>query len=119
MKDVSQVYYDGSCSLCSAAIGKVAESTEGAQFSMKDIEKEVLPEGLTPEGVRKEIHVIDGEGRVHKNVDGLLMIAAAYPRYALLVWLGRLPVIKQLLRALYFLFARDRHFWSRIFLPKG
>lgn len=116
------IYYDGSCPMCTAIIGKVDDSSKKEKFSPKDITKESLPQSFTKEQVEKEIHVVDSEGKVYKNVKAILKILEEYPRWKFLATIGRLPVIKQLLSIGYKFVAANRHFLfgptSRVFWLK-
>lgn len=116
------IYYDGSCSMCTAVISKVTDSVHKGKFDPKDITKESLPHNFTKAQVEKEIHVIDSDGRIYKNAEAVLKILEEYPRWKFVVKIGRLPVFKQLLPIGYAGIAANRHFifgsLSRIFWLK-
>ncbi|OGI63434.1 hypothetical protein A2818_00715 [Candidatus Nomurabacteria bacterium RIFCSPHIGHO2_01_FULL_40_12] len=104
------IYYDGSCSMCTAIIGKIDGSSQKGNFNLKDITKASFPQNFTKEEVEKEIHVIDSDGKVYKNAEAMLEILEEYPRWEFLAKIGRLPVIRQLLPIGYKLIAANRHF---------
>ncbi|HSD12540.1 MAG TPA: DUF393 domain-containing protein [Patescibacteria group bacterium] len=103
------VIYDGSCRLCRVTIDRVKKSPAAGEFEFVDFTRDTLPSGVDLPGAKKEIHVIDEHGGVHRNADGMMEILAAGPRWRWLAALGRLPVIRTLLRWGYRLIARYRH----------
>ncbi len=109
MNKKKEVYYDGSCPMCTALVGKVSHSKKGAEFVMEDITKGSRPQHTTFEEVNKEIHVVDESGKVHKNADAMLEILHSYPQWRWLVWLGRLPVMRHILYIGYGIISRHRH----------
>ena len=71
---MKKIVYDGSCKLCTISIDKVRKSSSGGEFEYIDYTKDGLPEGIDKDEAAKEIHVVDHEGRVHKNADGMMEI---------------------------------------------
>ena len=108
------IYYDGSCNMCNLIIKKVDNLSQKKVFDPKDITKDPLPQNITKSAAEKEIHVVDENGKVYKNAEAILQILEEYPRWKLLVKLGRLPIIKQLLPLGYKLIAAHRH---SLFVP--
>ena len=104
------IYYDGSCSMCNVIIKKIDDSSKKKKFNPKDIKKESLPQNITKEQAEKEINVIDSDGKVYKNIEGILKILEEYPQWKFFVKIGRLPVIKQILSIGYKIIAANRHF---------
>ena len=113
-----QVYYDGSCPMCTAIVERIKTSSEGEKFTLKDIKKDQLPIGITKEAADKEIYVVGGDGRVYKNAAGILRILERYPAWKFWVWLGRLPVIRNILPLGYWLVSTNRHLFSRYIWPR-
>ena len=72
------VYYDGACTMCTAFATKIEKSTKSDQFILKDITEGNLPEGITEAQAQKEIYVDQGDGRVTKNIDGVISIVSNY-----------------------------------------
>lgn len=103
------IYYDGSCPMCVSIIKKVDGSTQKEKFNPKDITKDKLPQNITKTAAEKEIHVVDENGKIYKNAEAILKILEEYPKWKLLVKIGRLPIIKQLLPVGYKLVASHRH----------
>lgn len=123
----SAVYYDGSCPMCTVIINKIDNSSKGEKFLMRDITKEPLPRDFTRDDVEKEIHVV-ADGKIYKNAEAILKILEEYPAGKFFVWIGRLPLIKQLLPIGYNFIAANRHFlfgpasriyWLKIVISLG
>ncbi|HTM68012.1 MAG TPA: DUF393 domain-containing protein [Candidatus Binatia bacterium] len=106
---MKQVIYDGSCKLCRITIDKAKKADAGKTLEFVDFTSQPLPPGMGREAAEKEIHVIDEKGRVHKNAEGIMELLEADPKRRWLARLGRLPVIRTLLRWGYRLVARYRH----------
>lgn len=104
------VYYDGSCPMCTAIVNKFDNSTKGDQFSMRDITSQPFPQDFTKQDVEKEIYVVDGEGAIYRNAAAILKMLEAYPAWRPLVWIGRLPLIRNILPIGYNFVAANRHF---------
>jgi len=105
------VYYDGECSMCSNIMNKIRTNQPDTQkLSYKNIHKDALPDKITKKEAFSEIHVVDSEGAVHKNIDALLLIAQQTNNWRLLTKIARLPFIKPILKILYSFVANHRHF---------
>lgn len=103
------IYFDGSCSMCRSIIRKVDSSSQKEKFDPKDLTKDPLPQNITRTAAEKEIHVVDENGKIYRNAEGILEILEEYPKWKFLVKIGRLPIIKQLLRVGYRIIASHRH----------
>ena len=103
------VFYDGQCPMCTTFVKKAEVYTRGKDFKYSDITQKPLPKNLNKDAVLKEIHVVDKQGGIYKNVEAIFKILETNRRYRFLVWLGRLPIIKQLLLLMYRIVARNRH----------
>ena len=68
------VYYDGSCPMCVAIVGKIDNSSKAENFSMKDITREPLPSSFTRQDVEREMHVVGADGRIYKNAEAILKL---------------------------------------------
>lgn len=121
-KQPKTIYYDGDCPMCIAIVDKVDDSSKKETFAPKDITKKSLPKNITQEQAKKELHVVDANGKVYKNIDAVLKIVEEYPQWKFLATIGRLPIIKQILAIGYKIVAANRHFLfgpaSRIFWLK-
>jgi predicted DCC family thiol-disulfide oxidoreductase YuxK len=103
------IYYDGSCNMCNAIIKKVDNSSQKEKFNPKDITKDTLPQNISKSAAEKEIHVVDENGKIYKNAEAILKILEEYPKWKLIVAIGRLPIIKQILPIGYKFIASHRH----------
>lgn len=108
------IYFDGSCFLCSTLKDKIESSSQKSKFISKDITQGKILPGLTKEQLMKEIHLVDEEGRVYKNIDAIFKVLETFPRLKILVKIGRFIVIKQFLRLLYRFISTNRHYLNGI-----
>lgn len=104
-----EIYYDGSCRICTAGVEKVMHSSHGRSFEHKDVSSGALPEGISKEATMKEMHVIDGSGTLYKGAAGALRILEEYPRWRWLARVGRLPLIYPFVSLGYKIVAANRH----------
>ena len=102
------IYFDGECAMCNALMYRIDASGKRTAFNPQDIRTDHLPENLSKADAIKEIHVVDANGNMYKNAEAILKILEQYPRWRWLVFIGRLPVIKQILPIGYNLIARNR-----------
>jgi len=116
------IFYDGLCTMCKSLAHKIDESGQQKRFVTKAITQTNLPNGVTKADLEREIHVIDADGRVYKNVAAILKILEEYPRLRFLSRVGALPGFKQFFQLAYKVVAANRHFLfgppSRIFYVK-
>ena len=106
---MKKVIYDGSCSLCRVTIDKVKKARGSDELQFFDYMSESVPPGLDEKQLKKEIHVIDEHGTVHRNADGIMEILSVNPRWKWLAVIGRFPLIRIIFRWGYRLIARYRH----------
>jgi predicted DCC family thiol-disulfide oxidoreductase YuxK len=85
------VYYDGSCPMCVAIVGKIDDSSKADNFLMKDITREPLPSTFTRQDVEQEMHVVGADGKIYRNAEAILKLLEPYPAWKLAVTVGRLP----------------------------
>ena len=103
------IYYDGDCPFCVGIIQKIGNSDRKEIFEPRDITKNVLPHSITTVQAHKEIHLVDADGTVYKNAEAILKILEQYPKWKMLVTVGRLPLVKQILSIGYAFIAANRH----------
>lgn len=108
-----EAYFDGSCPLCSEFAQRVVKD-KGELVQMHDARTAVLPEGVKRSEALSEMYVRGTDGRLHTNADAVLEILGSYPLLQPLVWFGRLPLVRDVLRALYSDVARNRMAISRV-----
>lgn len=102
-----KVYYDGNCYVCSAEIGAVRKKGEACGIEFVDIAELEDPEYYMVEMIGQ----FDGEETVGTETFRKMYEKIGYKK---IVYLTRLPIIKQFVDAGYHVFAR----WIRPFLPK-
>ena len=90
------VYYDGTCPMCVAIVGKIDDTSQGENFSMKDITKEPLPTSFTRQDVEREMHVVGADGKIYRNAERSLSSSEPYPAWKFAVTVGRLPGVRQI-----------------------
>jgi predicted DCC family thiol-disulfide oxidoreductase YuxK len=105
------VFYDGKCGLCRREIEHYKRIAPQGVFAWVDIT--TTPEAFTALGYSlhdglKALHVRDGAGQMHVGVDGFAMLWQQLPRWRMLAWLVRLPMIRPLAGRLYSAFAAWR-----------
>jgi predicted DCC family thiol-disulfide oxidoreductase YuxK len=94
---------------------RIDRSKKRNSFNKVDLSSGKLPQGISKEKLEKEIHVIDSKGKLHRNFDALLTILEEYPKFQILIVLGRLPGFYQLGVIGYKIFAANRHFiWGKM-----
>ncbi len=114
------VYYNTKCPVCNAGIdwqrSRLVQAARAGVIEFRDINLE--PDALSRfgadiEDVRRRLHAVDGDGRLHVGADCAVAIWRATPGDA---WLGRLvglPVIHQVARVIYDRFADLLYAWNR------
>lgn len=121
-KPKMNIYYDGSCPMCTAIIDKVGDTSK-ASFTMVDITKNKTPPEFTKEDVLKEIYVVDSNGKIYKNAEGILAILDVHFNSRFFIKIGRVFVLRQILHYGYGIISRNRHFlfgpMSRVFWTKA
>ena len=101
------IYYDGTCKMCSGIVQKLEHSSQGSLFSPTKI-AEHLPEGVTTSEARRDVHAVDKNGTVYRGADAVLYIISQYPQWRWVAFMGRLPLIRQVVRILYRIIADNR-----------
>jgi len=113
------VFYDGSCSVCSAEIEHYRRKDHAGRLVLIDISSpDFKPEmySISRQAFMYELHVIDRKGGVYKGIEAFWAIWQAFPAatlYGMMGTLVTLPVINPLARLCYKGFARIRRY-----LPK-
>jgi len=110
-----EIFYDGSCLVCSSEIASYRRNNPRNRLKFIDIRGEGFQaedHGRSLDEFLAALHVRDTQGRFATGVDAFLLIWRAYPggsRYRLLAAAIDLPGIKHLARCGYAVFARYRH----------
>ena len=103
------VYYDGTCRMCNAFVDTLEISSERETFVTHDATQSSLPQGVTLANAMTEIHVVEKDGTVHRGGDAILRIMDEHPVWRFFSFFGKLPGIRQCVRATYRLVAAHRH----------
>jgi predicted DCC family thiol-disulfide oxidoreductase YuxK len=114
------VWYNTKCPVCNAGIDwqhrRLVRAARAGVIEFRDINLE--PNALSPfgagiEDVRRRLHAVDADGRLHVGADCAIAIWRTTPGDT---WLGRLlglPVIRQITRVVYDRFADLLYAWNR------
>ncbi len=114
-----KVFYDGSCSVCSAEIEHYLRQEHGGRLQAVDISAPGFnpePHGITQADFMYELHVIDQAGVVYRGVVAFWAIWQAFPAVPLYRVLGgviNIPLVNPVARLLYKAFARIRPYLSK------
>ena len=114
-----RVFYDGSCIVCATEVERYGRMDHGWRLILVDISApDFNPAalGVTLDELMYQMHVIDSEGAVYRNVDAFWAIWQAFPSSTFLGFMGTLlalPMINPIARLCYRGFARIRRY-----LPK-
>ncbi len=114
-----RIFYDGACSVCATEIERYGRMDREGRLVLVDISTpdfDPAPLGITLGELMYQMHAIDRNGTVYRNVEAFWAIWQAFPASTLLGLLGMLitlPVVNQVARLCYKGFARIRRY-----LPK-
>lgn len=109
------IFYDGDCLVCSTEMEHYRRNNPEDRFNFIDIRAgEFHPEEhqRSVEEFQARLHVRDASGRFVTGVEAFLLIWRAYPKGSAYRWLAvlvDLPLVRQLAKLGYRLFARFRH----------
>ncbi len=103
-----EVYYDGTCPMCSVFAETLQDSSQGQKFANQDVTEGKLPEGASFDDVWKEMYVIEN-GTQYRGADAVLRIMREYPLWRPVAWLGSLPGINWCAHCVYKVVAANRH----------
>lgn len=114
-----RVYYNSACPVCNAGIKDQRNRMEAC--GVKDIEwidihtrPEVVSDlGVPLEEVRERLHVKNSSGRIDVGADAFLNLMSQTPGQSRFAYLLRLPILHQLMRLAYNVFARLLYRWNR------
>jgi predicted DCC family thiol-disulfide oxidoreductase YuxK len=114
------VWYNTKCPVCNAGIdwqhSRLLRAARAGAIEFCDInlESDALSRfGAGVEDVRRRLHAVDADGRLHVGADCAIVIWRTTPGD---VWLARLfglPVIRQIARVVYDRFADVLYAWNR------
>lgn len=114
------VWYNSKCPVCSAGISRqrnrLLRAARSGIIEFRDINLE--PEALARfgagiEDVRRRLHAVDAQGRLHVGADCAIAVWRRTPGDAWLGWLLALPLIRPIARFAYDRFADRLYAWNR------
>lgn len=104
--------YDGECRLCLQSVEIIRRMKTDADIRMLPLQEaaaEELPAGVGSEQLLAELHVLDGEGRLHRGAEALVRIIQTVPAWRWLAVLYRVPGLKRLADWGYRFIAKHRY----------
>jgi predicted DCC family thiol-disulfide oxidoreductase YuxK len=114
-----RIFYDGACMICSEEMDHYRKMDRKGVLIPIDISAadfDPAATGVSRDQLMAKLHAIDAEGKVYTGVDAFQAIWLAFPESLLLgvvsAFIG-LPLINPLSKAVYWGFARLRHFLPR------
>lgn len=114
------VYYNTKCPVCNAGIdwqrSRLVRAARAGAIEFRDINLE--PDALARfgagiEDVRRRLHGVDAQGRLHVGADCAIAIWRATPGDGWLAWLVGLPGVRAIARLGYDRFADLLYAWNR------
>ena len=100
------VYYDGACPSCvkdrrfyERLAGRTGVDVEWFDITGRDQELSDL--GIDPLAAMQELHVRDGEGTIHREMDAYILLMSRVVLLKPVAWLIALPFIRPVLAAVY------------------
>ena len=117
------VFFDDRCSLCSKEIEhyKKIASNEFNWVPISSDGEYLQNYGIDTADALKLLHVVDNSGAVHRGVDSFIVIWSHLDRWRYLAVIASLPLVRQMLRSLYAVFAEWRFKrlpYCRVFIDK-
>jgi predicted DCC family thiol-disulfide oxidoreductase YuxK len=106
------VFYDGKCSLCAKEIAHYQKIAPAEQFYFCDItqdSKSFTRLGFDTATGLKQLHVLNGQGRIKIGLDAFITIWRELKGWKYLAWLTNLPLIHFILSHIYKAFAAWRY----------
>ena len=114
------VWYNTKCPVCNTGIewqrSRLARTARSGAIEFRDINLEpdaLMRFGAGIEDIRRRLHGVDAEGRLHVGADCAIAIWLATPGHS---WMGRLfafPIIHPIARVAYDRFADSLYAWNR------
>lgn len=111
-----KVYYNSACPICKAGIEGQMDKNSVCEIQWNDVHKNnaaVSEVSSDLEFVRERLHVVDENGNLQVGFDAFLAIWRNSPTETWKSKLFGFPVIKQLCRVAYNLFAAALYKWNK------
>ena len=120
MSPLLTVYYNTKCPVCNGGIdwqrSRLVRSARARLIEFRDInfEPDALARfGAGLEDVRRRLHAVDAEGRLHVGADCAIAIWQLTPGDGWVARIAGLPVIRPVARIVYDRFADLLYGWNR------
>ncbi|MCX7014380.1 MAG: DUF393 domain-containing protein [Candidatus Sumerlaeota bacterium] len=105
------ILYDGDCAFCRRRIAMIQRLDRAGRFEYAPMQDRAIRSRFShvdPLEPRWGLRLIDEQGRIAVGADGVYEICRRLPRLQRLAWVYRVPGLRGLLRAAYWLIARHR-----------
>lgn len=105
------VIFDDRCSLCSKEIAHYKSISDKGIFlwcNLFEAPQLLKQYNISRNEALKALHVIDENGKIYKGIDAFSAIWEELPYWKVLSWIINLPLINQLAKLVYKLFAQWR-----------
>ncbi len=118
--ELTEIYYNGECPVCSLEMNHYAGLCAGAQKSLRFIDSMQRPDALSQCGLRidhleRRVYLKDSKGRIISGLPALIELWSRLPRYRWLARLTSAPVLRPLSVGIYdHVIAPSLAAWSRI-----
>jgi uncharacterized protein len=104
--ELTEMYYNGECPICTAEMSHYARLCADSQKSLRFIDAMQKPDALVQCGLRidhleRRVFLKDSKGRIISGLPALIELWARMPQYRWLARLTSLPVLKPLSVAFY------------------
>ena len=109
--DLTHVYYDGVCKLCSREINYYKKIAPPNTFCWVDIasdDQALQKDGITQSEALRVLHVKDAWGKLHTGVDAFEIMWKNLPKWRILALILKIRPIKYVARIIYSVFAERR-----------
>jgi predicted DCC family thiol-disulfide oxidoreductase YuxK len=112
-----KILYDGACPLCSAEMDFLRRKDKSGRIAFEDISKSDFDASKYEKTIKELNHFIHAILPSGELVTGVEVFRRAYSFIGLgyLIWITRLPIIKQGLDLAYRIFAKNRISISKVF----
>ncbi len=111
-----KVYYNSACPVCHAGILNQKRKTTECQVQWKDIHTDIESRkdiSANVEIIREQLHIIDENGQIKVGIDAFEVLWRNSPREHWKAKIIALPIINQIIKIGYFIFARFLYKWNR------
>lgn len=108
------IFYDGACSVCAREMERYRKKDKLGRLKFFDVNQasfDFRRYGLRPERLKDYIHAQDGQGKTVYGIDAFIWIWQAVG-WRLLPFFVGFPLIKQVGKIFYRIFAKNRYLWG-------